>query len=75
VVLAVSIAAGLALCQALELVTIRFVYRRIPYAYAVVLCGAVLIAVGYLLKSASGAALAAVILDLVLAALLYLSRL
>jgi hypothetical protein len=76
VVLVVSLTTSLALCQALELVTVpRLFFRRVPYTYSVVLGGAALIAAGYLLKSAPGVALAAVILNLVLASTLYFSRL
>lgn len=74
-VLVIAVTVGLELCQALELVTIRFLYRRIPYTYSVAFSGAVLIAAGYTLKSPSGVALAAATITLVLAALLYLSRL
>ncbi len=76
VVLVTAIAAGLEFCQALELVIIpRLFFRRIPYTYSLVFCGAALIAAGYLFKSLPGVALVAVIINLVLGTALYLSRL
>lgn len=75
-VLVIAFTAALAFSQALEFVTVpQLFFRRIPYTYSVVLSGAVLIAVGYLLQSPAGIVLAAVIMNLVLAALLYLSHL
>ncbi len=75
-VLMVCAVAALAFCQALELVTMpRLLFRRVPYTYSVVLCGAALIAAGYLLKSMLAVVLAAVLIDLILAAALYRSRL
>lgn len=75
-VLVIGIAAALTWCQALELVSVpRLIVRRIPYTYSALACGAALIAAGYALKNAPGVALAAVIINLVLAGVLYLSRL
>ncbi len=75
VVLVISVTAVLTWCQALELVSVpRLIVRRIPYTYAVLACGVVLIAAGYALRSAPGVALAAVILNLALAGVLYFSR-
>lgn len=75
-VLLAALAVGLEFCQALELVAIpRLFFRRIPYAYSVILCGAVLIGAGYIFKSLAGIALAAIVIDFVLAFGLHVSRL
>ena len=67
---------GLEFCQALELVSSpALFFRRIPYAYSVALGGVVLMAAGFLLKSALATLSVIVVIDFVLAVLLYRSQL
>ncbi len=67
---------GLEFCQALELVSSPgLFFHRVPYAYSVALCGVVLMAAGFLLSSSLATLFVIVIVDFVLAELLYLSHL